>query len=465
MADSAPVSPNEERDVRATRRVWWGLAAVFVMMLGIGAWFYLFYDLPPPDPATYHYDFKPVPPGENALEVFGRETENLRQAMKEDWNKRLSEDDHLSKLEPGCEESLRAHVEAHQELLQRYLRMVREAPRPLVYAELKETTDLITAKYSSLSPLQDGATLWRRQMMLETLTGHPAAACEQAFELAAFAKELSRMNSTLLHWLVTLTLHSQALMVLNKALPSRNPSPVEAFEMAQRLRTVELDSQDGGRSYRVELKVAVNTFAKWRENPANLGHATGSHGATWLGQRMIKPNWCIVESAQIVVPFVRALDKGWSQGMKAAQDLDRQYQAMTNRKSWRTWVHPNLLGRSLLAMSLGSYHVITHKTVHAVSLNRCLQTALALRAFELDKERLPERLEELVPAYLPAVPEDPVTGKALQWNPHTARLYSVGGDARDDGGDFDPEKPRSGDKDWGLVYPWSVRAGAKGSPP
>jgi hypothetical protein len=88
-----------------------------------------------------------------------------------------------------------------------------------------------------------------------------------------------------------------------------------------------------------------------------------------------------------------------------------------------------------------------------VILNRCLQSALALRVDEAEVGRLPETLGDLVPKFLPAVPEDPLTGAALKWNPQTKRIYSVGEDGRDDGGDFEPERNMKGQNDWGMVYP------------
>ena len=450
---------------RSNRRVWWGMAGVFVVLLGTVAWFHLFHDLPPPDPSLYHHDFKPVPAGVNAIEEFARETEKLRKAMDEDWSKRLSEEDKLSNFEPGCEASLRAHLEANRELLAKFQRLVREAPRPLVHPGLEATTDLFSASYSSLNALQGGANVWRRQMMLDVLDGRPSVARDEALELAIFAKELSGLDGTLLHWLVTLTIHSQALMALQKALPLCEWSAEEALDWAGRLKAVELDSLDCGRSYRVELKVFANTLSKWRENTTAVQRAMRVDEHSWLAQKTIKPNMTVLEAAEIHAPLVRALEAGWSQGLTAAEDLNRIGQAMTNRKDWRTWAHPNLMGRVLIAMNLGSSRVIVQKSAHAVALNRCLQAALALRASELKEGSTPERLEALVPQFLTVLPEDPVTGLALQWNSQTGRLYSVGLDGLDGGGDFEPGRPRSGDKDWGLEYPWNAPQAVGGSPP
>ncbi len=71
---------------------------------------------------------------------------------------------------------------------------------------------------------------------------------------------------------------------------------------------------------------------------------------------------------------------------------------------------------------------------------RMAATALAIRLYELDHGRRPQRLEDLVPDYLPAVPADPFAadGRALGYRLHGPQplLYSVGQDGVDDGGEF-----------------------------
>lgn len=71
-----------------------------------------------------------------------------------------------------------------------------------------------------------------------------------------------------------------------------------------------------------------------------------------------------------------------------------------------------------------------------VALDTLLQTHLALRAFQLDKKRFPEKLEELVPDYLGEVPPDSFTGKPLIYHPQADGylLYSVGRNGVDDQG-------------------------------
>jgi hypothetical protein len=69
---------------------------------------------------------------------------------------------------------------------------------------------------------------------------------------------------------------------------------------------------------------------------------------------------------------------------------------------------------------------------------RIAATALALRWFEIDHDRKPETLAELVPDYLPAVPIDPFSGNGTQirYAPDARRpcVYSIGANGADDGG-------------------------------
>jgi hypothetical protein len=78
-----------------------------------------------------------------------------------------------------------------------------------------------------------------------------------------------------------------------------------------------------------------------------------------------------------------------------------------------------------------------------------ITTVCALERHRAALGRLPTRLEELVPAYLPALPLDPMDGKLLRYDASpdgSFRLYSVGVNRRDDQGAGG--KPQSPPLDW-----------------
>ena len=62
--------------------------------------------------------------------------------------------------------------------------------------------------------------------------------------------------------------------------------------------------------------------------------------------------------------------------------------------------------------------------------------ALAIERFRIDRGHPPERLEELAPEYLDAIPQDPYDGQPLRYRRDESyyMLYSVGYNRRDNGG-------------------------------
>jgi hypothetical protein len=114
----------------------------------------------------------------------------------------------------------------------------------------------------------------------------------------------------------------------------------------------------------------------------------------------------------------------------------------------------NSFGTNLLGMSIDASGSIIDKAMANVVLHGQTQLMLALRLYELERGELPRKLDELAPAYLPAVPEDVFAGKPMQWNREKQVVYSIGPDGIDGGGAINPEKVLKA-ADIGMRYWWS----------
>jgi hypothetical protein len=68
---------------------------------------------------------------------------------------------------------------------------------------------------------------------------------------------------------------------------------------------------------------------------------------------------------------------------------------------------------------------------------RSLSTACAVERYRMAHGRLPATLEDLVPAFLPSIPTDPLTGKPLCYKPSESSsylIYGTGWDQTDNAG-------------------------------
>lgn len=131
------------------------------------------------------------------------------------------------------------------------------------------------------------------------------------------------------------------------------------------------------------------------------------------------------------------------------------------------------------SLATGGYETDTSKYLGAFEhrfrvllLRRAAAIALAIRLYESDHDdKPPQTLAELVPNYLPAIPDDPFAPapRPLQYRPNREPpvIYSVGENGIDDGGVLTGAKGFP-DVDWGApdyVVPLRPSKSAPASPP
>jgi hypothetical protein len=119
-----------------------------------------------------------------------------------------------------------------------------------------------------------------------------------------------------------------------------------------------------------------------------------------------------------------------------ASDLP-SYNARIPHTTLEEMVEPRQL-HLMASILTPSFNRVVMQDYKIIGIRRMTAVALACRLYALDHDgRLPAALADLVPAYLPDVPADPLTaGRPLGYVPDRdrPRVYSVGEDGRDDGG-------------------------------
>jgi len=100
---------------------------------------------------------------------------------------------------------------------------------------------------------------------------------------------------------------------------------------------------------------------------------------------------------------------------------------------------PNSIGKALTVRFGGQEaQDLLIQSHHWRAINQCNRVLLATRLYRLAHHGdLPLTLAELVPQYLPKIPEDPYNAKLLHYDTGRQRVWSVGDNLIDDGGKFD----------------------------
>jgi hypothetical protein len=124
------------------------------------------------------------------------------------------------------------------------------------------------------------------------------------------------------------------------------------------------------------------------------------------------------------------------------RDVAAQFKAVVKSKDSGEALG-QLMGGHLLNLLAPAVRRIQHAADRAEQRQTNLHIAFALAAFKADSGKYPQSLDPLAPKYLPTVPPDLFSGKALIYRPNAKGylLYSVGINGKDDGGrgpDDDP---------------------------
>ncbi len=149
-----------------------------------------------------------------------------------------------------------------------------------------------------------------------------------------------------------------------------------------------------------------------------------------------------VSKFDIRIAQVRAVSY-WPNRIAVASDPEKLLNARKDKRFRRKslsiedkkrWLYRDLLPNSFFSGQFARTH----------ALLRCAITGIAAERFRLEHDRFPDSLEELVPTYIDAIPNDPFTRKPVQLAKTDIGIviYSFGIDEEDDRGNV--ETPRGG---------------------
>lgn len=149
----------------------------------------------------------------------------------------------------------------------------------------------------------------------------------------------------------------------------------------------------------------------------------------------------MLDYLHVLGEIIDATQSSWPQVLSRVREIDhsthvpKQDNRNLGGESIWSWLRPSVSIWGA-ASHWGSIVPPFERTARALALNRAADAAIGVVRFRRRNGRLPERLEDLVPEFLPGVPVDPFSGDPMlyiQDNDGYA-VYSVGINGSDDGG-------------------------------
>ncbi len=276
--------------------------------------------------------------------------------------------------------------------------------------------------------LRGGARLLTLQAHVAAHRGDPRGAARSIRAIFSLARSLER-EPVLVSFMVRLACDGIAREQVKVLLPTASFPDADLARLQDTLRSI--DYHDGlYRGMLGERAMGIHTF----ENPAPAGEDDRMPtGGLWRFTQGAGFVFYLEHMGGLVV----AAKQPWPQALQAADQAEAKLDdlaAGASRLTKATHVFP-----LLLAPAVGAAF---NATARNVAMNGAADAAIAVELYRRRHGKLPERLEDLVPDFLPQVPTDPFDGQPLKYvvREEEYLIYSVGPDRVDNGGTADPER-------------------------
>ncbi|HET6441319.1 MAG TPA: hypothetical protein VFH53_02995 [Phycisphaerae bacterium] len=228
---------------------------------------------------------------------------------------------------------------------------------------------------------------------------------------------------------------SGALHAVRETLAESSLSPDRLADCAKAIDRCIAEKHAICDSWRAEYGLFIRTLedvTSGRADPAITGHEPGTALAPGMNWH---PNRTRHMFAEVFRTFIGNVGRAYSEKREVASPLQPGRWA-----KWKTVLGGNAMGKAFVGLSLSPCRAVEDLRYRVRVELAATRALLAMKAFKVEKGRLPETLDKLVPEYLEAVPLDDFDGKPLRYNAEKKVIYSVGKDLKDAGGMTEEEQ-------------------------
>ena len=255
--------------------------------------------------------------------------------------------------------------------------------------------------------------------------GNTAAATRSLRTLFRLGRSLEN-EPILISQLVQVAIHQMGLELVRKHVPLANFADDEVEMLQNEIREIDV-KQSFVLAQQGERVFGISAFTNQEEMAAIVG---GSGAAS----RLLGSNEDFAFYLETMTNVVEAVKKPWPEAMAASTESAELIEART-----KTWLER--LRYPVTAMLVPAVEAALSAAAQGHAACQLTDAALAIERFQRSHGALPPSWDDLVPEFLPAVPLDPFDDAArplrFRRDEESLRIYSIGRDRVDDGGDFD----------------------------
>jgi hypothetical protein len=273
------------------------------------------------------------------------------------------------------------------------------------------------------------------------LAGRPGDALQGLLELESNIVKYAGSGGGLINMLTAIA----CAQVLNEAvedLLAHATLEVQALKAAQRNYDIgEWLTSSAQIAFRYEFHFACNSIDLILDSPEQLmGDFTQEKSliAKWKNRKnrarmdyLFKVNQTKNDFFRVYAEIIRELPEPT---VKREFTSFEQLTAEVSQEGYQRFLTRNVVGRLLTAILLPAIDRVVERVDIIQARCSASRLAIGLKAYYIDHQELPDRLGDLMPDYIHAIPVDSFDGESLRYDKEQAIIYSVGSDFIDRGG-------------------------------
>ncbi|MBW7862864.1 MAG: PepSY domain-containing protein [Candidatus Hydrogenedens sp.] len=350
----------------------------------------------------------PAPPKEqDAAETYGRAGALLKEAQNDDeYLARLKSVDDTgvrSRFEEGLFLWMEAYLAEHADSLGILLDA---ANQPAVRYNWSKSWDSPESN-PDLGEIHEAARLLRLEAFVAAEHGDAGRAMNAIVAALAMDRTLRDAPLTIMQ-MIRLALRSMTCQSIPRTLPLAGYSDEQLLRLSRALTETD-DPEALANAFIAERAMGLQGFERIS------GAARLFLAASGARERYMDYMTQLVEASRLPAP----------EALERVEQLDRETHATSE----------TLLPRlsNIFIPRLGGYIL---QLAESDAIIRCTQAAIAVERYKLAHGILPEIARDLVPEFLPGLPEDPFDGTPLHYftDENGYSVYSIGADREDNGG-------------------------------
>lgn len=302
--------------------------------------------------------------------------------------------------------------------------MERAASLPLSQGPILKSLD--DASFPALGPLRELAELAQLRARHLHRQGDRDAALAWLATCLQAGQRVSDSNSVLIVWLTGISMHGYAWQTLDALLAGDPISPATGRALIEALEATRPSAGSLAKVIGNEHVIGTLTIGLMHRERGQRSIGDKDADAMLATSRnlslLFKPHRTERLHAEHLRKVIDLIDADWPT-LRAASNAPS---ADLFGAGWQRWNPDNLAGRALLGAVTPTLHGILAKRLRTQSAISALQALIAVRLCELEHGTLPEKLADLVPAYLSKVPLDYFDRAPIRYSREHRALWSVG---------------------------------------